>query len=458
MPVNRLGAAQALKLQRVGYKLIDVRAPEEYGKGHPTGAWNVPYQLFDSSGGYKANPDFMTVMQGLFAKGVKLLLLDKVGTRSLAAGDELCAAGYADVADVRPGYMGIVGNDGRYLEDGWETLGLPSETQTDRGSYAELKAKTMASEAVAAEEGPQAAVDSGRVGAAQGLKMQRVGYKLIDVRAPEEYAKAHPAGALNVPYQLFGAGGGYRPNPDFIAVMQGLFANDAKLLLLDKIGKSSVVAMEELKAAGFTTVSDVRPGYMGIVGNDGRYLEDGWETLGLPSEKQTDGGSYAELKDKALGAAVVGEAVAQKAQTADGRVGAAQALKMQRVGYKLIDLRTPEEYAKGHPSGALNVPHQFFGAGGSFKPNADFMTVMQAVFAKDTKLLLIDKTGKRSPAAVDELKAAGYTTVCDVRPGYMGIVAPDGSYLEDGWQTLGLASEKQTDGCSYAELKAKAGI
>ncbi len=457
MPVTRFGAAQAVKLIAVGYKLVDVRAPEEYAKGHPVGALNVPYQLFDASGGFKANPDFMAVMQSLFAKDAKLLLMDKVGTRSLAAGDELCAAGYSDVGDMRPGYMGIVDANGKYLEDGWVTLGLPSEEHTDGGSYVEIKKRTIAKDDVTVEAEKQVAVDSGRVGASQGLKMQRVGYKLVDVRAPEEYAKGHPAGALNVPHQLFGAGGGYKPNPDFMTVMQGLFAKDTKLLLIDKIGTRSLVAMDELKAAGFTAVCDVRPGYLGIVGPDGRYLEDGWQTLGLPSEKQTDGGAYADLKAKVMAAPVV-EKAAQQAVPADGRVGAAQGLKMQRVGYKLIDLRTPEEYAKGHPAGAFNVPHQFFGAGGSFKPNADFLTVMQAVFAKDTKLLLIDKVGKRSQAAVAELQAAGYTTVCDVRPGYMGIVAPDGSYLEDGWQTLGLPSEKSTDGASYAELKSKAGL
>jgi rhodanese-related sulfurtransferase len=203
-------------------------------------------------------------------------------------------------------------------------------------------------------------------------------------------------------------------------------------------------------------VVDIRPGYLGIVGGDGRYLEDGWVTLGLPSEQQTDGGSYADLKERTI-AKPTATVEAKQTAAADGRVGAAQALKMQRVGYKLIDLRTPEEYAKDHPAGALNVPHQFFGSGGGFKPNADFLPVMQALFDKNTKLVLMDKTGKRSPAAVDELKAAGYTTVCDVRPGFIGIVGNDGRYLEDGWQTLGLPTEKQTDGGSYAELKDKAG-
>ena len=81
--------------------------------------------------------------------------------------------------------------------------------------------------------------------------------------------------------------------------MEALYPKDTMILLIGKIGKRSLQAAEVLHAAGYSSVCELRPGYKGIVDNQGRYAEDGWETLGLPSEMATDGGSYQELKKKA---------------------------------------------------------------------------------------------------------------------------------------------------------------
>jgi rhodanese-related sulfurtransferase len=138
-----------------------------------------------------------------------------------------------------------------------------------------------------------------RVSAPDAYKLLQVGYVPIDVRAPEEYRQGHPKGALNVPYKLFGPGGGFKPNPDFMRVMQAVFAKDQRILLIGKIGKRSYDAAVELEAAGYTTLCELRPGVKGLVNNQGRYDEDGWETLGLPMEPSTDGGSYEEMKKRA---------------------------------------------------------------------------------------------------------------------------------------------------------------
>ncbi|MFT5292097.1 MAG: rhodanese-related sulfurtransferase [Planctomycetota bacterium] len=52
----------------------------------------------------------------------------------------------------------------------------------------------------------------------------------------------------------------------------------------------------------------------------------------------------------------------------------------------LIDVRTPEEFAAGHVPGAYNVPFIFRTAQGAI-PNADFVSVLEANFAKDASLV-----------------------------------------------------------------------
>jgi rhodanese-related sulfurtransferase len=140
------------------------------------------------------------------------------------------------------------------------------------------------------------------------------------------------------------------------------------------------------------------------------------------------------------------------------RVSATQAVHLQNVGYLMLDVRPPEEYAQSHPKAAVNVPHVFWGAGGSLKPNPDFLKVVEALYPKDRKILVVGRVGPRSLAAAEELVAAGFTDVCEMRPGMKGIVVADGRYEENGWDQLGLPQEKITDGGTWAEMKTKAKI
>jgi rhodanese-related sulfurtransferase len=135
---RRVSPSSAVHLLILGYVFVDVRTPEEYRKGHPTGALNIPYQFFPGMT-VKDNPEFLPVIEALFPKDTKLLLIGKIGKRSLLAAEALLAAGYSDVVDVSSGYLGIVDNQGRYIENGWLTMGLPTETETTNGSWVELR-------------------------------------------------------------------------------------------------------------------------------------------------------------------------------------------------------------------------------------------------------------------------------------------------------------------------------
>lgn len=71
-------------------------------------------------------------------------------------------------------------------------------------------------------------------------------------------------------------------------------------------------------------------------------------------------------------------------------------------GAKLYDVRTPDEYAAGHFSGALNVPLQDLQAGKLPDIN------------KDTIIYVYCHSGNRSGQSASILKQAGYTHVVDL--------------------------------------------
>ena len=121
-----------------GYVYLDIRAPEEYKRGHPVGAFNVPFKFLTFSGHFRDNARFIEVVEKLFKKDQMILVIGKVGQRSLEAAEAMEAAGFENIAELRPGYLGLVNAEGTYDENGWSTLGLPSETVTEDASYKEI--------------------------------------------------------------------------------------------------------------------------------------------------------------------------------------------------------------------------------------------------------------------------------------------------------------------------------
>lgn len=138
-----------------------------------------------------------------------------------------------------------------------------------------------------------------RIGALEAhRRMRDDGYVYVDVRTEAEYAAGHPAGALNLPWQLQGPTG-LVPNPAFVELVERLFGPNARLLLGCKSGVRSLRAAEVLAAAGHGELLELRPGYDGLRDAFGRVREQGWLASGLPVEKHTEGGSYAELLARA---------------------------------------------------------------------------------------------------------------------------------------------------------------
>ena len=88
--------------------------------------------------------------------------------------------------------------------------------------------------------------------------------------------------------------------------------------------------------------------------------------------------------------------------------GSSKAIDFQTVqadiasGGRLIDVRSPEEYATGHINGAINLDVVAIEAGG--RPQV----------AKHQKLYLYCRSGARSGRATSMLTSAGFTNIVDL--------------------------------------------
>ena len=103
------------------------------------------------------------------------------------------------------------------------------------------------------------------------------------------------------------------------------------------------------------------------------------------------------------------------------RVNAADAKKLQDEGWTYVDVRSPPEFAAGHPVQAVNIP---FNA-----PN--FPELFAKAFPdKAAKLIIGCQMGGRSLRATALLEQAGYTQLADHTTGY------------DGWSTAKLPAVK----------------
>ena len=139
MAVKRISPAETNTLLGEGYRYIDVRSVDEYNQGHPKGALNVPL-MHAGPGGMAPNPEFLAVMNAAFAKDAKLVLGCRSGARSQRAAMMLESAGFSGLLEMRGGWSGEGDQFGRMVEPGWQSLGLPAETEPTPGSsWAELR-------------------------------------------------------------------------------------------------------------------------------------------------------------------------------------------------------------------------------------------------------------------------------------------------------------------------------
>ena len=119
---------------------------------------------------------------------------------------------------------------------------------------------------------------------------------------------------------------------------------------------------------------------------------------------------------------------------------------------KLIDVRTPEEYALiGHPEMAWNIPVGFityqrkdgkleYGV----RMNAEFVPEVKRLAEPTDTLLLMCRSGGRSAMAIDLLATVGFKNLYNITDGMEGDKVEDpenvfhGKRMRNGWKNWGL--------------------
>lgn len=128
------------------------------------------------------------------------------------------------------------------------------------------------------------------------------GVRILDVRAPEEYALiGHAPMAWLIPlaaptYQWDPTGTALRwaPNPDFVPTVQQWAAPGDRILVTCRSGGRSGMAINALAAAGFTNLVNILDGMEGDLVDDpgsvyhGMRMRNGWRNAGLPWTYQLD--------------------------------------------------------------------------------------------------------------------------------------------------------------------------
>ncbi len=124
-----------------------------------------------------------------------------------------------------------------------------------------------------------------------------------------------------------------------------------------------------------------------------------------------------------------------------------------------IDVRTEEEFAEGHPEGAINIP---IGTPNPlmqrFDPNPDFLDVVRACVPEHTPIVVGCRAGPRAELAANLLSQSGYPKVRWVLGGFHGMTDALGNILAPGWRHLGFPESRDAgEGAGYSFLRKKAG-
>jgi DMSO/TMAO reductase YedYZ molybdopterin-dependent catalytic subunit/rhodanese-related sulfurtransferase/glyoxylase-like metal-dependent hydrolase (beta-lactamase superfamily II) len=174
------------------------------------------------------------------------------------------------------------------------------------------------------------------------------GLQLVDVRAAAETANGTIPGAVEIPLAVLA---------DSLDAMD----RNRPVVAYCATGYRSVVAASTLTAAGFTDVSDLLGGY------------SAWQTAGLPITHGADASMAATTP----------------------QISARAAATLLEKGAVLLDVREPGEWSAGHAPQAILIPM------GEVCARRDELP-------RDTHIVVVCRSGGRSAAITDALRARGY--------------------------------------------------
>jgi rhodanese-related sulfurtransferase len=119
-----------------------------------------------------------------------------------------------------------------------------------------------------------------------------------------------------------------------------------------------------------------------------------------------------------------------------------------------LDVRTEEEFERGHPVRAVNVPVVFIKGPGQTEHNVEFLEIVEKTFNRDQTLIVGCAGGVRSQRACELLEQVGFQRLINVKGGFSGARDQSGEIVVKGWRDMGLPVI--TEGVTYAAIRAKA--
>ncbi len=135
----------------------------------------------------------------------------------------------------------------------------------------------------------------------EAQRLLQQGHRYLDVRTEMEFAKGHPAAAVNVPVAIPDPRTQQMVlNPDFLKVVEANFSKEMPIVVGCQSGGRSQRAAEMMAAAGYTSVTNMQGGFGGGMDPTTGAAVAGWVQCGLPVCSQcAPGDSYAEAASKA---------------------------------------------------------------------------------------------------------------------------------------------------------------
>lgn len=208
-------------------------------------------------------------------------------------------------------------------------------------------------------------------------------FLIIDLRAPDVYAQKHVKGAVNL---------------SIVSLAENLanLPKDKTLLLYCYTGQSSALAMVPLKAFGYDAIF-INGGFP-LMERAGFVMDTkGAAFIPVKTAPLADSRQAAILAGiQANLLAIAKQHTVKTLVVADTDV---KALAADSPGkYAFVDLRPPEDYAKGHIKGAISAPL------------AELRT-RSALLPKEKRLVLCCKSGQLAAMATAPLTAEGFKII-----------------------------------------------
>ncbi|MDZ4224831.1 MAG: rhodanese-like domain-containing protein, partial [bacterium] len=124
--MKHLTPKEAFQKTKEGHVYLDVRTTEEFKKGHPKGAVNIPVFIAGPAG-RELNPNFLAKVKEQFDKNAKLVVGCHSGGRSAKACEILISEGFAHVVNCKGSFGGGPDPETGEPVKGWKDEGLPVE-------------------------------------------------------------------------------------------------------------------------------------------------------------------------------------------------------------------------------------------------------------------------------------------------------------------------------------------